>query len=76
MINAFWLVQVVKHMSVFLLKAEGTDYHVSKSFEKMLANKVFYKIFKELVLFGISRYEHGSLVHTRTGFIPLSEIYI
>jgi hypothetical protein len=42
---------------VFIEKAEGTDYHVSKSFEKMLANKDFYEIFKELVLFGISRYE-------------------
>ena len=42
---------------VFIEKAEGTDYHVSKSFEKMLANKDFYEIFKELVLLGISRYE-------------------
>jgi hypothetical protein len=42
---------------VFIEKAEGTDYHVSKSFEKMLANKDFSEIFKELVLFGISRYE-------------------
>ena len=33
------------------------DYHVSKSFEEMLSNKDFYEILKELVEFGISRYE-------------------
>lgn len=38
-------------------KASGTDYRVSKSFEKMLASKDFYAIMKELVEFGISRYE-------------------
>ena len=42
---------------VFIEKDEGTDYHVSKSFEKMLANKDFYEILKELIEFGISRYE-------------------
>ena len=35
----------------------GKDYHVSKSFSEMLANKEFYEILKELVEFGISRYE-------------------
>lgn len=35
----------------------GTDYHVSKSFEKMLANREFYEILRELIEFGISRYE-------------------
>ncbi len=35
----------------------GTDYHVAKSFEKMLADRDFYEILKELVEFGISRYE-------------------
>ena len=42
---------------IFIEKDEGTDYHVSKSFEKMLANKEFYEILKELIEFGISRYE-------------------
>ena len=42
---------------VFIEKDGGTDYRISKSFEKMLANKDFYKILKELIEFGISRYE-------------------
>ena len=42
---------------IFIEKDEGTDYHVSKSFEKMLANRDFYEILKELIEFGISRYE-------------------
>ena len=42
---------------VFIEKDEGNDYHVSKSFEKMLANREFYEILKELIEFGISRYE-------------------
>ena len=42
---------------VFIEKDEGNDYHVSKSFEKMLANRDFYEILKELIEFGISRYE-------------------
>lgn len=36
---------------------KGTDYHVSKTFEKMLSNEEFYNTLKELVEFGISRYE-------------------
>ena len=42
---------------IFIEKDGGTDYHVSKSFEKMLANREFYEILKELIEFGISRYE-------------------
>lgn len=42
---------------IFIEKDDGTDYHVSKSFEKMLANRDFYEILKELIDFGISRYE-------------------
>lgn len=42
---------------VFIEKDNGTDYQVSKSFEKMLANREFYELLKELVEFGISRYE-------------------
>ena len=42
---------------IFIEKDGGTDYHVSKSFEKMLANRDFYEILKELIEFGISRYE-------------------
>lgn len=44
---------------VFIEKDDepSKDYHVSKSFEEMLANKDFYEILKELVEFGISRYE-------------------
>ena len=42
---------------IFIEKDDATDYRVSKSFEKMLANRDFYEILKELVEFGISRYE-------------------
>ena len=42
---------------IFIEKDEGYDYHVSKSFEKMLTNRDFYEILKELIEFGISRYE-------------------
>ncbi len=42
---------------VFIEKDGGTDYRISKSFEKMLANRDFYEILKELIEFGISRYE-------------------
>ena len=44
---------------VFIEKDEETslDYKVSKSFDKMLANKQFYEILQELVEFGICRYE-------------------
>ncbi|MBQ6886454.1 MAG: DUF3427 domain-containing protein [Lachnospiraceae bacterium] len=42
---------------IFIEKDDGIDYHVSKSFEKMLANRDFYEILKELIEFGISRYE-------------------
>lgn len=46
---------------VFIEKEEGigADYHVSKSFKQMLANKDFYEILKELIAFGINRYEKG-----------------
>ena len=44
---------------VFIEKDEETslDYKVSKSFDRMLANKQFYEILQELVEFGICRYE-------------------
>ena len=42
---------------IFIEKDDAADYQVSKSFEKMLANKEFYEILAELIDFGISRYE-------------------
>lgn len=44
---------------IFIEKDDGAgaDYHASKSFEKMLASRDFYEILKELIEFGISRYE-------------------
>ena len=48
----------------------GADYHTSKSFEKMLANREFYAILKELVEFGISRYERNySDTYKETDFV-------
>lgn len=38
-------------------QGDGKDYHISESFEKMLGNREFYDILKELVEFGISRFE-------------------
>ena len=43
---------------VFLEK-DGSDYRVSKSFEKMLQNEEFYHILEELIDFGISRYKEN-----------------
>ncbi len=46
------------------------DYHVSISFQKMLANRDFYEILKELVAFGISRYERDfSNTYRGTDFV-------
>ena len=44
---------------VFIEKDEGdhSDYHVSDTFGRMLKNPNFYEILKELIEFGISRYE-------------------
>lgn len=57
---------------IFIEKDEGdgADYHVSKSFEKMLANRDFYEIMKELIEFGISRYERDfSDTYRETDFV-------
>lgn len=57
---------------IFLEKDDqkGIDYHVSKSFEVMLANKEFYGILKELIDFGISRYERDfSHTYRETDFV-------
>lgn len=51
-------------------EATGGDYQISKSFEKMLGNKEFYEIMKELVEFGISRYERDfSNTYKGTDFV-------
>ena len=57
---------------VFIEKDDepSRDYHVSESFEEMLANKDFYEILKELVEFGISRYERDySNTYKGTDFV-------
>ena len=41
------------------LEKDGTDYMVSKTFEKMLRNPDFYQILEELIDFGISRYKEN-----------------
>ena len=41
---------------VFIEK-EGNDYKPTKTFLEMLSNRDFYNVIKELVDFGISRYE-------------------
>ena len=55
---------------IFIEKDGEADYHVSKSFEKMLANRDFYEILKELIEFGISRYERDfSDTYKETDFV-------
>lgn len=50
--------------------ASGVDYHISKSFQKMLTNKDFYEIMQELIEFGISRYERDfSKTYKDTDFV-------
>ena len=44
---------------IFLEKTGGGDYDISDEFEIMLKNQEFFKILKELVEFGISRYEEN-----------------
>lgn len=57
---------------VFIEKdgTSGTDYQISKSFESMLGNKDFYDMLKELVDFGIKRYERDfSNTYRGTDFV-------
>jgi len=57
---------------VFIEKDVGVEaeYHVSKSFDEMLANKDFYEILKELIEFGINRYERDfSNTYKGTDFV-------
>lgn len=57
---------------IFLEKDDqnGTDYHASRSFEAMLVNEEFYGIMKELIDFGISRYERDfSHTYRETDFV-------
>ncbi len=44
---------------IFLEKVEQEDYDISNEFDRMLQNPDFYQILKELVEFGISRYEEN-----------------
>lgn len=44
---------------IFMEQTETGEYHVSDEFEKMLKNPDFYGLIKELVEFGVSRYEEN-----------------
>ena len=57
---------------IFIKKDDetGADYHISESFEAMLANENFYKIIEELIEFGINRYERDfSNTYKGTDFV-------
>lgn len=57
---------------VFIERDETSesDYHISKSFETMLENQDFYDMLKELVEFGIKRYERDfSNTYKNTDFV-------
>ena len=55
---------------IFLEKSENGEYDIAANFSKMLENPEFYKIIKELVEFGISRYkEYYSHRYQDTNFV-------
>ena len=55
---------------IFLEKMEQKDYDISDEFDSMLQNPDFYRILKELVEFGISRYkENYSHRYQDTSFV-------
>lgn len=57
---------------VFIEKEDeaGDEYHATKAFKNMLANKDFYEILMELIEFGISRYERDfSNTYQDTDFV-------
>ncbi len=55
---------------VFIEKDEEQDYHISNTFENMLANKEFYDILEELIEFGIGRYKRDfSNTYKGTDFV-------
>ena len=58
-------------------KRKANDYKPTKNISEMLSNRDFYNVIKELVDFGISRYERDyKQSYDVTDFCPLSEIYI
>ena len=55
---------------IFLEKMKQKDYDISDKFDSMLQNPDFYRILKELVEFGISRYkENYSHRYQDTSFV-------
>lgn len=55
---------------IFLDRTKTGDYEISPEFEKMLENPEFYKIIKELIEFGVSRYkENYSRRYQDTNFV-------
>ena len=55
---------------VFVRRTEIGEYDISLEFEKMLDNPAFYKIVKELIEFGIARYEENySCRYQDTNFV-------
>ena len=59
---------------VFLEK-EDVDYKVSKSFDEMLQNPVFYHILEELIDFGISRYKENFSIRYQDTNLVLYQKY-
>ena len=59
---------------VFIEKEEE-DYGISKSFEAMLQNPDFYQVLKEVVNFGIARYQKNYSGHYQDTELVLYEKY-
>ena len=57
------------------IEKEGEDYRISKSFKMMLQNPDFYQVLKEVVDFGITRYQKNYSRHYQDTELVLYEKY-
>ena len=63
------------YMQCIFIEKEGEDYGISKSFEEMLQNPDFYQVLKEVVDFGIARYQKNYSGHYQDTELVLYEKY-
>lgn len=69
--------QMLSRISAYAIKLFGNemDYRITNSFSKMLENKEFYDIVKELIEFGISRYKSNFTKHYQDTELVLYQKY-
>lgn len=63
------------YMQCVFIEKEEEDYGISKSFEAMLQNPDFYQVLKEVVNFGIARYQKNYSGHYQDTELVLYEKY-